>query len=138
MANKKETEQILETFVHTVNASTEELLTLRDLKHILKCSFNMHYSKPKQVRKDPNKPKKPRELSEYNMFVKNTMVQLKIDKPTATSHDWMREIGRRWQEQKQQNMQQDKERHDTDDDDDYNYDNDNNDDDKDAVGNKDK
>lgn len=100
MATNKDIEQILETFVHTVNASTEELLTLRDLKHMLKCSFDMHYAKPKQTKKDPNKPKKPRTPNEYNLFVKERMAELKIHKPTMPAQDKMKEIGKLWRSHK--------------------------------------
>lgn len=102
MASNKDIDQILETFVHTVNASLEETLTLRDLKHLLKCSYNMHYTKPKQVTKDNNKPKKPRKPTKYNLFVKDTMAQLKIDKPTMPAQDKMKEIGRLWREYKEE------------------------------------
>ena len=101
MATNKDIEQILETFVHTVNASTEELLTLRDLKHMLKCSFDMHYAKPKKTKKDPNKPKKPREPNTYNLFVKERMAELKIHKPTMPAQDKMKEIGKLWRSHKE-------------------------------------
>lgn len=89
MANEKtEIEKIIDTFASSIDINQN--YNTKDLQYYLKMACKTH--------KKQNK--KPREPTEYNMFVKHQMIELKLSNPTLDARERFKEIGKLWNQYK--------------------------------------
>lgn len=89
MANEKtEIEKIIDTFASSIDINQN--YNNKELQYYLKMACKTH--------KKHNK--KPREPTEYNMFVRHQMTELKLSNPTLDARDRFKEIGKLWNQYK--------------------------------------
>jgi len=88
------TQKITDTFFASLDE--EYVYTARELRHLITCAFNTH-----NIKKQVKKPKTKRNLTQYNVFVRETMIELKETNPDLPAREKMKRIGKMWRETKQ-------------------------------------
>ena len=102
------TQQIVEEFITLID--TQKMYTRSELGKILtnvyhQISSGKKFAEPKKKTKqngdDDTKPKKKREPTAYNLFVKEKMPILKEEFPELSRQDLMKKVGELWKTQKE-------------------------------------
>lgn len=89
MTGKTEIEKIIDTFASSIDINKD--YEVKDLKYYLGMACKTHKKKTQT---------KSREPTEYNLFVKHQMVELKLTEPTLTARERFKRIGEMWREHK--------------------------------------
>jgi hypothetical protein len=95
MMEKTEIEKIIDTFASSLDINKD--YDVKDLKYYLGMACRTH------KKKSNNRSNKPRTPSEYNLFVRHQMAELKETEPTLNARDRFKRIGELWKEHKMSN-----------------------------------
>lgn len=93
MVEKTEIEKIIDTFASSLDINKD--YDVKDLNYYLKMACKTHKKKSNNTQRQP---------TEYNLFVKHHMAELKQTEPTLTAQDRFKRIGAMWREHKMSNQ----------------------------------